>query len=167
VNKTNDSGANSQNAAAGRKPASADLWRRTLDQIPTLYGRLVYLASLRNSDTGEYQHHGLALVFGAAATDQAIRESHWDIFQQWLSSRLLQQKAELEQYMAQLPTDRRVLVENWLQIAPHRNLPPAEARPEERELFDANLETLLQMLKNELAADAESPDASRLPPPGR
>ena len=45
--------------------AAADLWRNTLSQIPTLFGRLVYLSSLRDSNSGAYEHYGLAKVFGA------------------------------------------------------------------------------------------------------
>jgi hypothetical protein len=144
---------------APERPAKRDLWRRTLEQIPTLYGRLVYLTSLRNSDSGDYQHHGLALVFGAEAADQALRQSHWETFQTWLASPLSQQKADVEEYMRQLPTALGQLVENWLRIAPYRNLPPAEARLEERELFCADLETLLQLLRNELSGGAPNPDA--------
>ena len=40
--------------------AAADVWRHTLSQIPYLYGRLAYLGSLRNANTGRYEHHGLA-----------------------------------------------------------------------------------------------------------
>jgi hypothetical protein len=148
-----------ESQGAPRRPAKVDLWRRTLDQIPTLYGRLVYLTGLRNTDSGEYQHYGLALSYGAKAADQALRESHWETFQQWLSSPLAQQKADVLEYMMVLPTAREVLVETWLQIAPYRNLPPAEARFEERELFCADLETLLNLLKNELNAGGSHPGA--------
>ncbi len=43
--------------------AAADLWQRTLAQIPTLFGRLVYLCSLREQNTGRYEHFGLAQMF--------------------------------------------------------------------------------------------------------
>ncbi|MDP1532609.1 MAG: hypothetical protein Q8L92_03395, partial [Rubrivivax sp.] len=46
------------------KSASDDVWRRTLRQIPTVYGRLVYLAQRRSPDSGLYEHHGLAKMFG-------------------------------------------------------------------------------------------------------
>ena len=36
------------------------LWIRDLSQIETLYGRLVYLAGLRNPDSGRYEHYGCA-----------------------------------------------------------------------------------------------------------
>lgn len=46
------------------RPAE-DLWRRTLSGIPSIYGRLAFLASLRDVNTGRYEHHGLAMIFGA------------------------------------------------------------------------------------------------------
>ena len=66
------------------KTASDDLWRRTISQIPSIYGRLVYLGRLRNSDTGRYEHHGLAAMFDANLADSALRESHLGAFREWL-----------------------------------------------------------------------------------
>ena len=49
------------------RSAAADLWRNTLSQIPTTFGRLIYLASLRDQNTGGLQladlSRGLSLDF--------------------------------------------------------------------------------------------------------
>ena len=58
------------------RSASADLWRNTISQIPSVFGRLVYLASLRNPNNGSYEHHGLALVFGEDEANKALKNSH-------------------------------------------------------------------------------------------
>jgi hypothetical protein len=136
-----------------------DLWRKTLSLIPTVYGRLVYLASLRNMDTGRYEHHGLGLVFGAEAADGALRRSHEVAFREWLGFLLEQQKADIDLYMADLPTDRRTLVDNWLRLAPYRNLLPGSAVEPERRLYLADLETLLRLMQSELEAADGLPDA--------
>src|SRR4051812_33121708 len=62
-----------------RGPA-ADLWRHTLSQIPTIFGRLVYLSSLRDPNTGVYHHYGLAQRFDEESADQTLRESHLKAF---------------------------------------------------------------------------------------
>jgi len=129
------------------RPAD-DLWRRTLSQIPTVFGRLHYLASLRNTDSGVYEHHGLALVFGAGEADQALRQSHLKSFAEWLEMDLPQQKADLDLHLTGLPTDRRTLVENWVRLTPYRNLIPATASAAERTLFLNDLELLLEALRN-------------------
>ena len=55
--------------------AMADLWKNTLSQIPTAYGRLSYLASLRDPNSGIYRHHGLAAMFGRDESSRALRQS--------------------------------------------------------------------------------------------
>jgi hypothetical protein len=138
----------------GRRPVE-DLWLRTLSQIPTVYGRLVYLASLRDSNSGQYKHHGLAMVFSPEAAHEALSESHLSSFREWLAMSLEHQKADLDLYMSDQPTDRRTLVENWIRLAPYRTLMPAAVTAPEEALFMADVEALLQVLRNELAASGQ------------
>lgn len=145
-------------AQFSRSPAD-DLWRRTLSQILTRYGRLVYLASLRNADTGLYEHHGLALSFGREEADRAIRTSHRKSFADWLELHLEDQKADLDQYLRDLGTELKPLVETWLRVLPHRALPPADAGLPERRLFEADFAALLELLKTETGAAAPDPNA--------
>ena len=81
-------------AALERGPAS-DLWRNTLSQIPSVFGRLIYLSALRGPNSGVYEHHGLALVFGPRAANEALRKSHHDTFRTWLSFGLQEQRLDL------------------------------------------------------------------------
>jgi len=141
-----------------RTPA-ADLWRHTLSQIPSLFGRLVYLHSLRDPNTGRYHHHGLEAIFGHAEANHAIQQSHELVFAEWLEFHLEQQKADLELYVAGLEPERRTVVEAWSRLEPYRSLPPDPARPVEKELFLADLETLLSLMRNELGVASPDPDA--------
>lgn len=131
------------------KSASSDLWRRTISQIPSIYGRLVYLDGRRNSDTGLYEHHGLASMFDEQQADQALRESHRRSFREWLDFNLEQQRADLELFLAEQPTTRRTLLETWLRLAPYRGAIPISASPADRELFLGEFEALLRILLNE------------------
>ena len=132
--------------------ASDDLWRRTVSQIPSIYGRLVYLGGRRNSDTGLYEHHGLAAMFDEQLADQALRESHWRAFREWLNFDLEQQRADLELYLAEQPTTRRTLLETWLRLSPFRATIPISASPADRDLFLGEFEVLLRILLNESRA---------------
>lgn len=145
--------------SAIERGAAADLWRHTLSQIHTVFGRLVYLSSLRDPNTGQYQHYGLAQMFGEQQAERTLRESHQQIFQQWLSFSLEQQRADLEEYLTSLNGDRRTILATWSEVAPYRNLIPAGVREAERRLYLADLEAILELLRNEYGAACPDPDA--------
>jgi hypothetical protein len=136
--------------------AAADLWRNTLSQIPTLFGRLVYLSSLRDANSGTYEHYGLAQVFGAKEADRTLRQSHTQAFAAWLNLNLEQQKSDLEDYLAGLEEDINSILANWIRMAPYRNLIPARAREVERQLYLTDLEVVIELLKFD--HDVASPD---------
>ena len=81
--------------------AAPDLWRHTLSQIPSLFGRLVYLCSLRDRNNGTYEHYGLAQVFGDSEADRVLRESHQQVFASWVCLTLEQQKTDLDLYLSE------------------------------------------------------------------
>jgi hypothetical protein len=139
--------------------ASASLWRHTLSQIPSIFGRLVYLAGLRDSNTGQYFHQGLATVCGAEEASGAIQASHQEAFAIWLEYNLAQQRADLELYVSGLEPDRKKVVEAWSKLEPYRNLPPDSVQAVEKELYLADLEALLSLLRNELGVSWPDPDA--------
>ncbi|MGB9604481.1 MAG: hypothetical protein ACP5U2_05315 [Bryobacteraceae bacterium] len=141
------------------RTAPDDLWRRTLSQIPTVFGRLVYLSSLRDPNTGRYEHFGLAQMFGEDEADRALRQSHLETFQEWLGFGLQRQMEDLDHYLAGLHRDPRTILATWSRVEPYRNLIPAAAREPERRLYLADLEALLELLKNEYGVAVPDPDA--------
>ena len=141
-----------------RRAALEESWRRTVSGIATLLGRLAYLSSLRNANTGTYEHFGLAEKAGAAEADRLIRGSHLDLFQQWLCFSLARQKEELEAYFSSLEGDRREILSNWLVLGPYAAWVPAESRDVERKLFYGDLETVLELIRTESGVASRDPD---------
>ena len=141
------------------RSAAADLWRNTISQIPSVFGRLVYLASLRNPNNGSYEHHGLALVFGEDEANKALKTSHAAVFAEWLSFNLEQQKADLDLYISALFEDKRVVIENWIRLTPYRNLLPASVRGVERRLYIADFTAFLELFKAAYGVAVPDPDA--------
>lgn len=119
----------------------------------------MYLSSLRDPNTGRYEHFGLAQTFDEQEADRTLAESHRQLFSQWLSFNLEQQKADLEVYLGGLGGDRRKILEAWSRMTPYRNLAPATAGDPERRLYLADLETVLELLKNEYGVACPDPDA--------
>ena len=141
-----------------RDPVS-DLWRNTLSQIPAVFGRLVYLAAVRNPNNGRYEHHGLSLVFGDNEADRALRRSHVQTFSEWLCFNLEQQKADLMLYLSGLMDERRRVVATWLRIEPFRAMIPSSATKAESELYLADFRILLGLLRNEYGVFESDRDA--------
>lgn len=140
------------------RSAPADLWRRTLCQIPSIFGRLIYLSSLRGPN-GTYEHFGFAQSYGMAVAQAAIQQSHEDAFANWLSFSLEHQKADLDLYLSDLISEREAVIDTWLRLTPYRNLMPASARESERRLFLSEFDALLELLR--LQNRIERPDPER------
>ncbi len=150
-----------EGSAALNKSAASNLWRNTLSQIPSIFGRLVYISSLRNPNNGHYEHHGLALVYGEEQANRALRKSHADTFKEWLTCNLEQQKTDIELYIAGLPDEPRQVIQTWLKLSPYRNLIPASVRGVERRLYIDDLTVVLEVLKNVYGAGGLGRGASQ------
>jgi hypothetical protein len=126
---------------------AAGVWRHTLSRIPTLFGKLVYVASLHKQDSGLYEHDRLSQMLGKERADQTLRESHMEVFRDWLCLTLERQKADLAEYLAGLPVvsrDNR----DPLHLGSYVDLTPDTARSVERELYLMDLQTLLELLRH-------------------
>jgi hypothetical protein len=119
--------------------SAGELWRRILAHIPTAFGRLVYVASLRNGATGRYHHGELSAMLGEDDADRALRHSHHQVFTQWLVFSLADQKADLDEY----------LDVTTVTALRYRELPPVTAREVEKQLYLTDLETLLELMRCE------------------
>lgn len=145
-------------------PAAIDLWDRTLAQIPTLFGRLAYLASLRNPNANSYQHHGLAARFGARASQSALKDSHVGLLRDWLLLPLAERKADLDHFFTEMETPRAVVIHNWKRLRVYTQYVPLQALKPERELFLGDLEILIELLGRECGVDQLAMEERRFRP---
>jgi hypothetical protein len=123
-----------------------DLWRKTISQIPTHFGRLRYLASLRDAHTGKYTHQSLNSALGADDADRLLCHAHHKVFSEWLCFSLAEQKADLDDFLSS--PQRQISFQEC------RDLVPAGAREVERQLFVTDLEMVLELMR--LALDGVS-----------
>lgn len=140
-----------------REAALAETWRRTLAGIPARLGRLAYLASLRNPNTGAYEHFGLAERVGAVETDRLLRRSHIEVFQEWLCFGLERQREELEDHLSSLEGNKRDIIAAWLSLEPYAVWVPAESREVERKLFYTDLAAVLELIRDEYGVASHDP----------
>ena len=138
------------------RSATADLFKNTLSRIPTLFGRLAYLASLRDPVSGIYRHHGLGSIFGREETRKALSLSHWQIFREWLNIPLEEKSEDLRIYLNSLEDPAVAVLQHWVQAQAYRNYMPAPVREAEKELFESEFEVLLEVLNCRPRASGES-----------
>ena len=130
-----------------------DVWERTLGQISSTFGKIAYLTSLRNENSGRYQHFGLAQIYSDDGADQALRNSHEAVFRQWLNYELEPQTRDIERYLDGVEDDRDTVLATWLTLEPYRRLVPAGASEAERDLYITDLQLVLDVLRNELFSE--------------
>jgi hypothetical protein len=129
------------------RSATADLLKNTLSRIPALFGRLEYLASLRDPNSGAYRHDGLAAMFGREESRSALSQTHRAVFREWLKLPLSEKKEDLAVYFEGLEIPLSTILVYWTTVPAYRGSMPASARESERELFCAELDVLLEAFK--------------------
>ncbi len=157
----------SNTAPGERRSASTDLWLRTLSQIPSVFGRLVYLASLRDPNTGRYHHQGLAALFTPDEASRALRLSHNTCIREWLRCGLEQQKADLDLYLSAQSAGPAEVAGRWLELDFWRTFLPESIRGAERALFIANVDALLTLLRKGAGGSEAGSTASPPRSPGQ
>ena len=128
------------------RSAAVDFWKRTLSAIPTAYGRLVYLASLRDPTSGIYRHHGLAATFGREDSTRALKESHERCFIEWLGLDLESKTGDLRDYIDSLEDPPDVVLRYLMTTARGEYQLPDRSLPMERALFHRDFDAAASLL---------------------
>src|ERR1700682_3559765 len=72
-----------------------DFTSRTLAAIPSDFGRLYYVSSLRDSSTGRYNHDGLTVLYSENSVQAALAQCHEELFSRILETPLEHQERDL------------------------------------------------------------------------
>ncbi len=144
--------------------ARRDLVGRTLSKIRGDFARLVYLASMRDYNTGEYHHEGLACMFTQSVAGRAIASCHRDIFRRLLRCPLKELVEQLELYASSNCSTSSELVRIWERLQPYRVTVPLECGPLAARFFVSNIRTALAILHSRQVRARREP-LSALPDP--
>jgi hypothetical protein len=124
-----------------------DFEERTLAPMGGHFARLVYLASLRDYNTGRYRHYGLESRYAADAVDEGLRQCHIRVFEELVALPLKEQTEDLLDFFESLKEDKARLVEAWQRLRSYQVLPPENCHPLARELYDKDIEIVLRILR--------------------
>ena len=142
---------------SGKEPHSKvieDVWRKTITAVPSDFGKLAYLASLRDVNSGLYHHYGLENVYSPEQCDAALRRSHLEVFYRWLEKPLEEQKDDLEFYLRGVEGDLPTVLRNWQVLQPYLGYLPMEGQAAAREWFLSDLRIILDLLLAEAGTPA-------------
>jgi len=118
-----------------------------LDSLPNDLTRLLYLASLRDCNSGCYLHPQLSGRIGTEAVDQALRACHEDVFCRLLTTPTSGYVQQLEEYIRYIRTERTAVLKTWQSLQAYRATVPVRALPIHCELFCLNIELALMILR--------------------
>ena len=118
---------------------SENLIKSTLAKVPGTWGKLEYVASLREPD-GTYRHWGLACRHGERTVHKALAEVHEGLVQEVLYSPL----SELLEDLKGEAKNRRSSAGEYLSDLSRRSaeLVPAKSGKQSRRVFDSLLTAL-------------------------
>jgi len=143
------------------RTAAADLWKHTLSKIASVYGRLVYLSALRDANSGLYRHHGLSTAFGREESSKTLKESHDEVFREWLNLPMSERSVDLRAYLAGLEEAPELVLDEWLRSKAYKNHAPASASEAQKKHFARDLRPLLEVLRNDFADASHTRNSSR------
>jgi tagatose-1,6-bisphosphate aldolase non-catalytic subunit AgaZ/GatZ len=124
-----------------------DLANRSLSRISCELGRLIYLASTREYNTGSYYHEGLADRFGLEAAQKALEIAHRQAFYKLSAYSLEDLVEELKRYLASTKENPLECLRAWHKMEPYRIAVPADVDATVARLFTSNLRLALAILR--------------------
>ncbi len=123
-----------------------DLVNRTLSRISCDLGRLIYIASTREYNTGNYHHEGLASRFSPEAARKALEVAHRQAFYKVSSFSLENLVSELETYLRSTRENPQECLRAWQKLEPYRIAMPTDVNVTVARLFTSNLRLALAIL---------------------
>ena len=147
--------------------AAEDVRHRTLSELPRTLDRLIYLASMRDYNTGLYYHDGLAARFSQEVACEALADCHREVFRQLVACSLENVVCQMEAYMKSTHTSPGEFLAAWRKLEPYRVAVPVEADPLSAQLLFSTFKIALAILEARLNPRSRESDASPHQSPGR
>jgi hypothetical protein len=136
--------------------AAEDVRLGTLAKIPGRLDRFIYLASMRDYNTGFYHHDGLVSRFSPEVACEALADCHREVYRQLLSCSLADLVGQMEAYMESSHTAPRDFISVWQSIEPYRVAIPMDSDLFSAQFLFANFRIALAIVEERLAAPRRS-----------
>jgi hypothetical protein len=120
-----------------------DFSSQTLAAISSDFGRLHYVSSLKDSNSGRYEHDGLTSLYSADAVQAALSHCHEELFSRILETPLTEQERDLKECLGVAGDKYWDVIESWRETRAFQQMCPEGLPDYLNELFCSNLGALL------------------------
>ena len=120
-----------------------------LNSFPNDLTRMLYLASLRDCNSGQYLHPQLSARMGIQVANQALLACHDQVFRRLLAVPVCGYVHQLDEYIRYTRMERTVVLKTWQSLQAYRATVPLPSISLYSELFCLNVEAALLILRPE------------------
>jgi hypothetical protein len=128
-----------------------DFSSQTLAAIPTDFGRLYYVSSLKDADSGRYEHDGLRTLYSENAVQAGLSHCHEELFSRILETPLREQERDLHACLGSAGDKYRDVVESWRETRYFKEMCPEGLPDYLHDLFCSNMGALLAIFSSNQA----------------
>jgi hypothetical protein len=120
---------------------------KVLAEFPNDLARLIYLASVRDYNTGFYFHPELSRSHSVELLDRSFRRHHERIFSELLEAPVRSYVDQLALYISYAGVTREELIRTWKGLEAYKSTIPLQADKVMVELFCLNILSALCVLE--------------------
>jgi len=119
----------------GLTAVTADILRALTISLPNDLSRLIFLATLRDNNSGHYYHPEVAQRFSSEVADQAMLACHRQIYEHVVGLALEDLTDQLDAYLATVRAPKERSIESWTKLRAYRATIPMDTDPISAEIF--------------------------------
>jgi hypothetical protein len=135
---------------SGDDDVAADILRALAVSLPNDLSRLIFLATLRDNNSGHYFHPDLARRFSDRVADRAMLACHQRIYKQVVALPIEDLTDQLDLYVTTVPAPRERMIESWTKLKAYRATIPIDTDPISAEIFFMKVEVAVAILEARL-----------------
>jgi hypothetical protein len=125
-----------------------DFSSQSLAAISSDFGRLYYVSSLKDADSGRYEHDGLMSLYPQNAVQAGLSHCHEELFSRILETPLDAQARDLRGCLEAAGDKYWDVVENWRETRYFREMCPEGLPDYLQDLFCSNMGALLSIFSS-------------------
>jgi hypothetical protein len=125
-----------------------DFSSQTLAAISSDFGRLYYVSSLKDSNSGRYEHDGLMTLYPENAVQAGLSHCHEELFSRILETSLRDQERDLHKCLGSAGDRYWEVIESWRENRSFQNMCPEGLPDYLNDLFCSNMGALLAVFSS-------------------